>query len=162
MKTYLINNRDGIEKQKFMDLYEEGIETSAKLDKITVKECEDDYWDYMKIFFEDDKGLWFVLKDEERYYAGIRLYPQGNNSFFVEAFEVVPGYRGQGLGKQLYKDVQNLLSKQYKHFKLVSTTWKTNIPSIKAHISVGFKQVLDCSIKDNKRNENDVTLEFKK
>ena len=163
MKISFITDIKDVDKQKLFYVYREGIQHNAQYYKETEEEIQNAHFEYLTDFLSNKNGILAVLQDDEKYYAAIRILPKEENKYYCEAFEVAKDYRGQGLGKKLYKGVIKHIASNHEHFELEAHTWQTNTASIKSHQSVGFKIDKDYVIrKDGSKDDFGVTLIMKK
>lgn len=167
MKAELILNVNKLNKKKFFNLYSASKDENIAyfFPNLKGNEANEAYerkfWNEMKNFFEKENGIFGVLTDEKFYYSGIKIYQKENNNFFFEAFETNPKFLHQGFGSRLLYETILLLEKRFGKIKIISTTWKTNAFSIKAHLNAGFIKILNYAIEDDKKLKNWLTLEYK-
>ncbi len=91
-------------------------------------------------FFRHPGNCYYVLTEEKLWVSAIRLFPVPgkNNCYYAEALETRPDKRRQGAASKLFSELFSELSKEGA-FEITDSVSKRNEPSIKLHLSCGFR-----------------------
>lgn len=99
---------------------------------------EEGYRDYMIGDFQADQGTLLVLETDGVYRSALRLLPQGQNMFLLEALETHPDYREMGFGKRILQEMMLYLHRQVPNCTVCSHVSRKNKISIQTHRAAGF------------------------
>ena len=103
-------------------------------------QAEQDFYAYLKLFFNDNDALCAVWETQGAYKAILRL-ERHCDGLLLAGLETAPEARGQGYAKALVNAVIEYLCKQGK-FKLYSHVDKNNKASLAVHRACGFTRIL--------------------
>jgi ribosomal protein S18 acetylase RimI-like enzyme len=152
--------------RQLMDVYEETNRANAERDypnehgELGLLFAEQDFYQYLELFFECPGAIYAVWDDGERYKAALRL-ERYRDGVIITALEVLPAFRRMGVGNKLVKTVTELshntcLGPIYSHVK------HDNIASLAIHRNCGFEVVAnDAVFLDGSRHNDHFTLVFK-
>ena len=129
---------------ELMRVYEEGNVDNAKIRysnmdaNAAVLQVEQDFYAYLEeVFFAAKDAKYYVLSENEKYLAALRIEPF-ENGVLLEGLETRPGFRCCGFAKQL---VGRMLSEV--DCPVYSHVMKDNFPSLRTHYSCGFEKYSD-------------------
>lgn len=96
------------------------------------------YQDYLLGEFQEAHGMLFVLEKDGVYRSALRLLPQEQNSFLLEALETHPDYREMGFGKRVLQETMLYLHRRIPGCAMESFVSRKNKISIQTHRAAGF------------------------
>ena len=99
---------------------------------------EEGYRDYMIGDFQAEQGTLLVLETDGVYRSALRLLPQGQNMFLLEALETHPDFREMGFGKRILQEMMLYLHRQVPNCTVCSHVSRKNKISIQTHRAAGF------------------------
>ena len=142
---WMSRTADGLDREAFLSVFKES--TLENLPGFypglpqpeALRRYETDFWNYICGDFQKEGGILAILGDAGGYRASVRLYPQGENTYYIEALETRPDSRRMGYGKRLYRRVIARLEAAEGEICLRADTGRNNRASIAAHLSAGFR-----------------------
>ena len=103
-----------------------------------IAKYEEGYRDYMTGDFQVEQGTLLVLETDGAYRSALRLLPQGQNAFLLEALETHPEYRELGFGKRILQETMLYLHGAFPNCTVCSHVSRKNKISIQTHRAAGF------------------------
>lgn len=150
MLLYFTEKKE-IDIRRLLDIYSESIAENAaefypdeELSFAVGKE-ERKFVGFLNEFFGKKGNKYFVLEEEGEWVSALRLSTIGGWSYYLEAFETRPDSRRRGSAKRLICAVFEKLG-QYGPFVIADCVSKTKAPSVRTHISCGFRIVSENGI----------------
>lgn len=135
---YEINDLDF---RQLMDVYEETNQITGRenypneIENLQILFAEQDFYQYLDLFFKYPDAKCAVWVEEERYLAALRMEGY-QGAYIITALEVLPGARGKGYGTKLLKAVQDI-----SDMPLYSHVQKQNVASLAVHKKCNFTVV---------------------
>ena len=99
---------------------------------------EEGFQNYLLGDFGAEHGTLFVLEKDGVYRSALRLLPQNQNAFLIEALETHPKDREKGFGKRILQETMLYLHRHYPGCTVCSHVSQKNIISIQTHRAAGF------------------------
>ncbi len=96
------------------------------------------YRDYLLGEFQSEDGVLMVLQKDDIYRSALRLLPQGQNMFLMEALETHPDYREMGHGKRILQEMMLWLHRNHPNCTVRSDVSARNRKSIMTHRAAGL------------------------
>ena len=103
-----------------------------------IAKYEEGYRDYMTGDFQVEQGTLLVLETDGVYRSALRLLPQGQNAFLLEALETHPDYREMGFGKRILQEMMLYLHREFPNCTVCSHVSRKNKISVQTHRAAGF------------------------
>ncbi len=103
-----------------------------------LKLYEAGYREYLLGVFQAENGMLLLLEKDGVYRSALRLIPQGQNSFLLEALETHPDFREMGFGKRILHEMMLYLHQTRPGCKVFSEVSRKNKQSIATHRAAGF------------------------
>ena len=103
--------------------------------------AEQDFYNYLNIFFSDGKSFCALWCDEGGYISAMRLEPY-RDGLLISGLETLPEVRGKGYAGKLLQATMRYL-KDIGVEKVYSHVDKRNIPSLSVHKKAGFSIISD-------------------
>ena len=122
-----------------------------------LRKYEQGHQDYLEQEFFPHGGMLMVLS-QEQYVSALRLYPQEPERFYMEALETRPDARNRGFSKLLLHEMMLYLNERSCVCSVRSHVSKRNLPSLRAHASVGFHAEADYVMEDGVRDGSRLSL----
>lgn len=99
---WMSRTADGLDREAFLSVFKES--TLENLPGFypglpqpeALRRYETDFWNYICGDFQKEGGILAILGDAGGYRASVRLYPQGENTYYIEALETRPGGMERG------------------------------------------------------------------
>lgn len=138
----------GLRFRELMNVYEEGnLENARELYPEETEArgqalVEEDFYQYLKIFFQTPGAVYKVWTEQESYVSALRLEPY-QDGLLLEALETRPDMRRKGFAAMLIRQTLKDLPAGTKVYSHVS---RRNLASRKTHESSGFAQILDHAV----------------
>ena len=142
---HIYENISSIDFRQLMDVYAEGNQIngderySGYPENLRILYSEQDFYNYLVLFFEDSASKYAVWTHENRYVAALRL-ERYSDGLLLTALETEPAHRRQGFATALIGAVLCYL-KSNGTGKLYSHVAKLNQASLTAHKNCGFDVV---------------------
>ena len=131
MKVYAEGNRENGEE--FWPELSEGEQ---------ILQAEQEFYQYLQqVFFRTQGAVYCTWEVHGELVCALRLEPY-RDGLLLEALETSPDQRGKGYAKSLIRAVLTFFESQ----KVYSHVGKRNIPSLKAHLSCGFRRVSEQAV----------------
>ncbi len=123
-----------------------------------IRLAEEDFYRYLvEVFFRQKGALYFILTETNEYVSALRVEPY-QDGVLIQALETRPDVRRRGFAKALLMEALRYLG-QSACKKVYSHITKSNIPSLKTHLSCGFAEILDyAKYVDGTVSSNAVTM----
>lgn len=140
LKVFL--NIGQLDFRKLMDVYEETNRITGrtsypkKPENLQMLFAEQDFYQYLEMFFEDSEALCAVWDEECAYMAALRL-EKYDDGFIVTALEVPPVARRKGYATKLLRAV-TCYAAEHSKTPIYSHIQKQNLASIATHKKCGF------------------------
>lgn len=134
----------GLNWQQFFAVYRESSAENAaewypeRSPEEALAKYEEGYRDYMSGDFQAEQGTLLVLETDGVYRSALRLLPQGQNMFLLEALETHPDFREMGFGKRILQEMMLYLHRQVPNCTVCSHVSRKNKISIQTHRAAGF------------------------
>ncbi len=112
-------------------------------EKEALAKYEDGYRNYLVGDFRAAEGTLFVLEKDGVYRSALRLLPQGQNMFLLEALETHPAYREMGFGKRILQETMLYLHRNDPGCSITSHVSRKNRISAQTHRAAGFSGTKD-------------------
>lgn len=140
----IFNDLSDLNWQQFFAVYRESssenaaewypdLSTDAALEKY-----EAGFRDYLLGTFQAEQGILLILQRDGLYRSALRLLPQTQNSFLLEALETHPDYREMGYGKRILHEMMLYLHRTGPNCTVRSYVSPKNKKSIMTHRAAGF------------------------
>ena len=107
-------------------------------------EAEQDFYLFLKAFFEVSNALYFVWAPNYVYKSALRLEPY-RDGLLLEGLETVPDGRRKGYAKKLLSATISYVAGSF-YCPIYSHIEKNNLASRNLHISCGFKEIADYAV----------------
>ena len=104
---------------------------------------EEGYRSYLLGDFREAQGTLLVLEKDGIYRSALRLLPQSQNAFLLEALETHPAYREMGFGKRILQEMMMYLHRNNPGCSVISHVSRKNSISAQTHRAAGFSGVKD-------------------
>ena len=146
----IFDRLDPIDFRQLMDVYEETNQLSGARDYpqeivgLQVLFAEQDFYQYLELFFKELGSLCAVWRVEERYTAALRL-ERHLDGVLITALEVAPKARRKGYGAKLIEAVKQYAQKQ-SITPIYSHVSKDNTASLATHKKCGFAILKDGAV----------------
>jgi len=120
--------------------------------------AEQDFCQYLReVFFQTPGAIYIILEDDDRYVSAARLEPY-RDGLLLAGLETRPSARKRGYATQLLQGIQKYLTKLGGK-RLYSHVHKKNIPSLRLHEKLGFREISDMAVYlDGSVDNHSVTL----
>ena len=145
MKDLLIfNDLSFLNWQQFFAVYRESSSENAAEwypdlpEEEALGKYEAGFRDYLLGDFQAEQGILLILQRDGLYRSALRLLPQGQNSFLLEALETHPDYREMGYGKRILHEMMLYLHRTSPNCTVRSYVSPKNKKSIMTHRAAGF------------------------
>jgi ribosomal protein S18 acetylase RimI-like enzyme len=118
---------------------------------------EEDNMDFdlnnLQKFLNDKNNYGFIAKEENKIigfiYGYSLLKPNGKYMFYVHSVGVLPNYQGKGIGKELFKYMDEYLVDEKKVYKYFLLTSEDNIIAQKVYRKHSSKECLQVYFEKN-------------
>lgn len=125
--------------------------------KLMKEIIEDDNMDFdlnnLQKFLNDKNNYGFIAKEENKIigfiYGYSLLKPNGKYMFYVHSVGVLPNYQGKGIGKELFKYMDEYLVDEKKVYKYFLLTSEDNIIAQKVYRKHSSKECLQVYFEKN-------------
>ena len=125
--------------------------------KLMKEIIEDDNMDFdlnnLQKFLNDKNNYGFIAKEENKIigfiYGYSLLKPNGKYMFYVHSVGVLPNYQGKGIGKELFKYMDEYLVDEKKVYKYFLLTAEDNIIAQKLYRKYSTKECLQIYFEKN-------------
>lgn len=134
----------GLNWPQFFAVYRESSAENAaeRYPELTEEEAlakyEEGYRDYLTGEFQSEHGILLILEKEGVYRSALRLLPQEQHTFLLEALETHPDYREMGFGKRILQEMMLYLHRRFPNCSVCSFVSRKNKISIQTHRAAGF------------------------
>lgn len=142
-------------------LQEQAVEHYPFLEKsVQQVEARQDFYSFLSDFLKQDDCLLMLWSVEGRYTCALRTEPY-RGGFLLTGLETAPGDRRKGYARMLLQHTLSYLQENcsgtvYSHVR------KNNLPSMNAHLSVGFTITKDLArLLDGSVDTSYYTLSYK-
>lgn len=127
------------------------------LDELSTRREQEQFYLYLLDFFHDSEARYHVWNVGGEHLCALRTEPY-QDGVLIAGLHTQTGYRNRGYAKLLLSAVCDSFDMPiYAHVE------KRNIPSMRAHLSCGFCEILDYAVFiDGSVSRNSCTLCFKK
>lgn len=136
--------------RQLMDVYEETNDLTGKANypgepkNLQILFAEQDFYQYLKIFFEDGDALYALWTEERAYKAALRL-ERYRDGWLITALEVAPAARKQGCATKLLDEVKGYAAEN-NLLPLYSHVEKRNMASISTHKKCEFSVIAENAV----------------
>ena len=118
---------------------------------------EDDNMEFdlnnLQEFLNDKNNYGFIAKEENKIsgfiYGYSLLKPNGKYLFYVHSVGVLPNYQGKGIGKELFKYMDEYLNNEKKVYKYFLLTSEDNVIAQKVYRKHSSKECLQVYFEKN-------------
>ncbi len=118
---------------------------------------EDDNMEFdlnnLQEFLNDKNNYGFIAKEENKIigfiYGYSLLKPNGKYMFYVHSVGVLPNYQGKGIGKELFKYMDEYLNNEKKVYKYFLLTSEDNVIAQKVYRKHSSKECLQVYFEKN-------------
>lgn len=125
--------------------------------KLMKEIIEDDNMEFdlnnLQEFLNDKNNYGFIAKEENKIigfiYGYSLLKPNGKYMFYVHSVGVLPNYQGKGIGKELFKYMDEYLVDEKKVYKYFLLTSEDNIIAQKVYRKHSSKECLQVYFEKN-------------
>lgn len=125
--------------------------------KLMKEIIEDDNMNFdlnnLQKFLNDKNNYGFIAKEENKIigfiYGYSLLKPNGKYMFYVHSVGVLPNYQGKGIGKELFKYMDEYLVDEKKVYKYFLLTSEDNIIAQKVYRKHSSKECLQVYFEKN-------------
>lgn len=125
--------------------------------KLMKEIIEDDNMDFdlnnLQEFLNDKNNYGFIAKEENKIigfiYGYSLLKPNGKYMFYVHSVGVLPNYQGKGIGKELFKYMDEYLNNEKKVYKYFLLTSEDNVIAQKVYRKHSSKECLQVYFEKN-------------
>jgi ribosomal protein S18 acetylase RimI-like enzyme len=104
-------------------------------------------------FLNDKNNYGFIAKEENKIigfiYGYSLLKPNGKYMFYVHSVGVLPNYQGKGIGKELFKYMDEYLNNEKKVYKYFLLTSEDNVIAQKVYRKHSSKECLQVYFEKN-------------
>ena len=134
---------------QFFAVYRESSEENAAewypelSEEEALAKYEEGYRSYLLGDFRAAQGTLLVLEKEGVYRSALRLLPQEQNTFLLEALETHPAYREMGFGKRILQEMMLYLHRNDPGCSVISHVSRKNSISVQTHRAAGFSGAKD-------------------
>ena len=139
----------GLDWQQFFAVYRESSSENAELwypelsEEEALKKYEEGYRNYLTGEFQTSHGTLIVLAKDGFYCSALRLLPQEQDHFLLEALETHPTFREMGFGKRILQETMLFLHANNPGCFVCSHVSRKNQISILTHRAAGFSASKD-------------------
>lgn len=106
--------------------------------------AEQDFYDYLRDFFHNCKGIYALWVVDGRYCAALRL-ERYDDGLLLSGLETAPDARGKGYATSLVQAVLEYLT-QTDYQRVYSHVRKNNMQSLQIHNTCGFQRILEHAV----------------
>ena len=108
---------------------------------LAVKKVEEGFLTFLRDrFFAGPGSAYYVLEEAGEWVSALRMNELQPGFYYLEALETRPDRRQKGCGSRLLREIVAHL-KQQGTFRICDCVSKKNEPSIRTHLSCGFRIV---------------------
>lgn len=146
----IITSMKALDFGQLKRVYEECIRIDGEVNykessqNMQVLQAEQDFYGYLKLFFQQEGSICAVWAPEGVYQAALRLEPYADG-LLLAGLETAPGSRRRGYAKALIKAVVDKLENDGK-IPVYSHVNKHNFASITVHNSCGFARIMEYAV----------------
>ncbi len=146
----IIKNMKDLDFQQLMEVYAESVALNGKEfypdlePSLQILREEESFYAFLRIFFQRPDAFYAVNEQDGKYVSALRL-ESFNDGLLLEALETAPEYRQKGFGKELVRQALSY-AKTLGYHKVYSHISRRNRASINLHLSCGFHKILDHAV----------------
>ena len=143
-RLLVLTDASALDWEQFFALYRESsLENAVDWypdlpEEAALQKYEAGYREHLLGAFREEHGILLLLEKEGVYLSALRLYPQEQNLFFLEALETHPKYRQMGYGKRILQEMMLYLHQNHPGCTVWSSVSRKNRISISTHRAAGF------------------------
>lgn len=145
----IFQNLSDLNWEQFFAVYRESsLENAAEWypelsEQEALEKYETGYRDYLLGDFQSEHGILLVISKDGIYRSALRLLPQEENEYLLEALETHPNYREMGFGKCILHETMLYLHRNHPGCSVCSYVSIKNKISIQTHRAAGFSAAKD-------------------